>query len=290
VVQANGVLANDTDADGDLLTARLVDGPAHGQLTLNADGSFTYSPEQDYYGEDRFTYVANDGAVDSGTATVTIAIAAVNDAPVAGDDAYALQEDRWLSVEPSGLLENDHDVEGDNLTVTLAEDPAHSQFFRLIEDGSFLYVPADGYNGTDRFTYRCNDGQADSNAATVTITVGEPRYPGDANLDGRTNVLDFNEWNAHKFTSPTTWLQGDFDGNGRTDVRDFNIWNEYKFTSAPAPAPVDAAYVGGLAETGPASNALVGLLEMTHEGGSAQSRTSADRVAAIVDKLLASYW
>ncbi|HQF61051.1 MAG TPA: S8 family serine peptidase [Anaerolineaceae bacterium] len=74
---ANGVLANDTEPEGDPLTAVLVEGPLHGQLALAADGSFVYTPDADYFGTDTFTYVANDGTVDSNIATVTITIADV---------------------------------------------------------------------------------------------------------------------------------------------------------------------------------------------------------------------
>src|SRR5439155_26212835 len=62
-VTAPGVLANDTDVDGDPLTAILVTGPAHGTLNLNNDGSFTYTPALNYNGPDSFTYKANDGQV-----------------------------------------------------------------------------------------------------------------------------------------------------------------------------------------------------------------------------------
>ena len=82
-VAAPGVLGNDTDADGDALSAVLAAGPANGALTLNGDGSFDYTPNADFNGSDSFTYVANDGVDDSNIATVTITIAPVNDAPVA---------------------------------------------------------------------------------------------------------------------------------------------------------------------------------------------------------------
>ena len=78
------MLGNDTDVDGDTLTAVLVSGPAHGTLTLNADGSFTYTPDANYNGSDSFTYKANDGSADSNVATVSLTVSAVNDAPVAG--------------------------------------------------------------------------------------------------------------------------------------------------------------------------------------------------------------
>jgi hypothetical protein len=67
VIAAPGVLGNDSDADGDALTAVLVSGPAHGTLTLNANGSFTYTPTANYNGADSFTYKPNDGTTDGGT-------------------------------------------------------------------------------------------------------------------------------------------------------------------------------------------------------------------------------
>ncbi|PYR58664.1 MAG: hypothetical protein DMF91_16680, partial [Acidobacteria bacterium] len=87
-VAAPGVLANDTDVESDPLTAILVSGPAHGTLTLNANGSFTYTPAANYNGSDSFTYQANDGTANSNVATVTITVNGVNDAPVAGNDSY----------------------------------------------------------------------------------------------------------------------------------------------------------------------------------------------------------
>src|SRR5207253_6725931 len=77
-----GVLANDTDADGDTLTAVLVTGPIHGTLTLNPNGSFTYTPAANYNGPDQFVYQAYDGANYSNPATVALTVVPVNDAPV----------------------------------------------------------------------------------------------------------------------------------------------------------------------------------------------------------------
>ena len=108
---APGVLGNDTDVDGDRADGgRWSSGPAHGTLTLNADGSFTYTPSANYNGADSFTYKANDGTADSNVATVTITVGAVNDAPVADDDAYDADEDTPLTVAAPGVLGNDSDV------------------------------------------------------------------------------------------------------------------------------------------------------------------------------------
>ena len=75
------VLANDSDADGDALSAAVVDGPLHGTLEMNADGTFTYTPDADYNGFDSFTYRANDGVDESELASVEIDVTPVNDAP-----------------------------------------------------------------------------------------------------------------------------------------------------------------------------------------------------------------
>ena len=73
----------------------------------------------------------------------------------------------------------------------------------------------------------------------MQLTIEQDLHLGDADLNTTTNVLDFNEWNAHKFGSePTTWRQGDFTGDGKTNILDFNVWNEHKFTSAGNPPPL----------------------------------------------------
>jgi VCBS repeat-containing protein len=168
---ATGVLANDTDVEGSALTAAVVAGPAHGTVTLNADGSLTYTPTANYSGPDSFTYHANDGSADSNTATVDIAVTAVNDAPVGVNDAFTIAEDTALVVSvATGVLANDTDAEGSALTAALATGPAHGTL-TLNVDGSFTYTPASNFNGTDAFTYQASDGSASSAVVTVSITV-----------------------------------------------------------------------------------------------------------------------
>ncbi|TLM68804.1 MAG: tandem-95 repeat protein, partial [Actinobacteria bacterium] len=170
-IAAPGVLTNDTDTESDPLTAALVLGPAHGALTLNADGSFTYVPDADWYGSDSFTYQADDGNDLSNVATVDITVTPVNDAPVAVDDAYTTDEDTPLVIAAPGVLGNDTDIEGDPLSAVLVADVDHGTLV-LLADGSFLYTPDADWYGTDSFTYYCNDGTDDSpTAATVTVTV-----------------------------------------------------------------------------------------------------------------------
>jgi VCBS repeat-containing protein len=106
------VLANDTDADGDMLTALLATPPSNGTLTFNADGSFTYTPRANFSGMDSFTYRARDGIVNSTPATVTITVTPVNDAPIACDDIYATHVNGALHRDSlSGVLSNDLDAD-----------------------------------------------------------------------------------------------------------------------------------------------------------------------------------
>src|SRR5207244_1856118 len=135
-IAAPGVLANDTDPDGDTKTAVLVSGPSHGTLTLNANGSFTYTPAANYNGPDSFTYKASDGTLTSNVATVAITVVAVNDAPVAVNDSYSAVEDTLLTVAAPGVLGNDTDVEGDAKTAMLVSGPTHGTL-TLNADGSF---------------------------------------------------------------------------------------------------------------------------------------------------------
>ncbi len=169
-VAAPGVLGNDTDANGDPLTAIKVSDPTSGSVTLNSDGSFTYTPAAGYTGDDSFTYKANDGQLDSNTATVTITVTSGNNPPTAKDDSYSTDKDTVLNVAAPGVLGNDSDPDGNELTAIKKSDPTNGAVV-LNSDGSFEYTPNAGYEGTDSFTYVANDGLADSNTATVSITV-----------------------------------------------------------------------------------------------------------------------
>ncbi len=169
-VAAPGLLSNDSDADGDAITATLVTPPAHGTVTLNADGSFLYTPALNYSGVDSFTYSVTDGRATSNVATVGLTIVATNRAPVAVDDAFATNEDSPLVVPAPGVLAGDTDADGDALTASVVTGPAHGALL-LNANGSFTYTPAANYNGSDSFTYKVNDGQVASNVATVVLTV-----------------------------------------------------------------------------------------------------------------------
>ncbi len=271
-VAAAGVLENDTDADGNPLTAIKVADPSNGTLSLNADGSFTYAPFENYFGSDSFTYKADDGAFDSNTATVTIIVNSVNDPPsfdpiadrninedassqdlpitnispgpsdesgqtvtftatssdtslipnptVSGSGAtrtlsYAPEPNMYGSAiitviaddgqtanntysrtftvtvnsvnDPPvavddisstyqnipvdiAVLVNDTDAENNPLTPAIVDGPAHGAVL-VNGDNTIQYTPTIDYHGSDSFTYKANDGDLDSNTATVSLTV-----------------------------------------------------------------------------------------------------------------------
>lgn len=189
---ANGVLVNDTDVDGDTLTATLVSGPAHGILVLNANGTFSYTPQGNYSGPDSFTYQARDGELNSGLATVNLTVTAVNDTPVSLADSYNVNENQTLIVTGPGVLLNDTDADLDLLTAELMSLPLHGVLV-LNSDGSFTYTPSSNYFGPDSFTYRASDGTANSGATTVNLSVNGsnhlPVLAGDAYSIAEDNVL-----------------------------------------------------------------------------------------------------
>ncbi|MCH8046015.1 MAG: tandem-95 repeat protein [Planctomycetes bacterium] len=186
-----GVLDNDVDIDGDeVREAILVDDVQHGTLQLEDDGSFTYTPDEDFVGVDTFTYVASDGQTTSNEATVTLT---VDFPPTAEPDAYEVDEhDRLVVDAATGVLANDSDVENQPLRAQLVGGPQNGTL-ELAEDGSFVFVPDDHFFGTDSFTYRANDGLHVSNVATATITVNEALQTQDDSYTiqaGETLVVD----------------------------------------------------------------------------------------------------
>ncbi|CAG0935949.1 hypothetical protein TFLX_04803 [Thermoflexales bacterium] len=188
-VAAPGVLSNDTDAEGDLLTTVLVNGVSHGVLALNANGSFVYTPTANYQGSDSFTYKANDGMLDSNIATVMLTVTVVNDAPIAVNDAYTTTQDTALVIAAPGVLGNDTDVDSPSLTAIKVSNPAHG-VVTLNADGSFIYTPTLGYYGNDSFTYKANDGALDSNVATVNLTVTHVNHAPVAVSDSYTATIN----------------------------------------------------------------------------------------------------
>jgi hypothetical protein len=165
-VLSDSVAGNDTDTEGDA-TYALETGPANGSVTVNPDGTFTYTPDADFFGTDSFTYTLSDGEFSStATASITITDVVDNTAPVATNDSFTIAEDTVLSDSVAG---NDTDIEGD-ATYALETGPANGSV-TVNPDGTFTYTPDADFFGTDSFTYTLSDGEFSSTAtASITIT------------------------------------------------------------------------------------------------------------------------
>ncbi len=182
---SGNVLTNDSDPDGDplVVTPTPVVPPAHGELILNPDGIFTYTPTPGWAGIDSFVYQVCDTRVPPlcDQATVVITVEELppppNQAPMAQDDSVKTQAGSAVS---GNVLTNDSDPDGDPLVVTPTPvvPPAHGELI-LNPDGIFTYTPTPGWAGIDSFVYQVCDTRVPPlcDQATVVITVEAPPAP-----------------------------------------------------------------------------------------------------------------
>uniref|UniRef100_UPI000AA0D082 tandem-95 repeat protein n=2 Tax=Vibrio parahaemolyticus TaxID=670 RepID=UPI000AA0D082 len=160
------VLGNDTfEGDGKVVALDTNNGPANGTVSVNPDGSVTYTPNDNYHGTDSFTYIVTSGGVSEST-TVSVDVTPVNDAPVAKDDIATTQEDTAVTID---VLPNDTDVDGDKLSIQSASVPEAQGKVEIV-DGKLVFTPAENFNGDAEITYTVTDG-ALTDQATVKVTV-----------------------------------------------------------------------------------------------------------------------
>ncbi|MEE1895302.1 tandem-95 repeat protein [Pseudomonas otitidis] len=155
-----------TDVDGDRLTYTVKTGTANGTLTLDPNtGEYTYKPNGDYNGPDRFVVTVSDGKGGVVDTVVDITVKPVNDAPTAVNDTATTQEDTAVTID---VLANDRDVDGDSLTLTGAS-AQHGSV--SIVDGKLVYTPTGNYSGADTITYTVTDGKGGNSTATVQVGI-----------------------------------------------------------------------------------------------------------------------
>lgn len=173
------VMANDTDAGQDAIEVISNTTPTHGMALNLGNGIIRYLPTANYTGSDSFVYTLRDedGATD--TATVSLTVSAVNNPPVAGDDAIVVAISGSQVFDPRG---NDTDADGNSLTVTARTNGAHGTV--AYTGTSLTYTPTTGYSGEDTFTYTISDGVGGTDTANVYVNV-IANSPPDAVNDSR---------------------------------------------------------------------------------------------------------
>lgn len=179
------VLDNDRTLFGDSLSVESVASPTQqgGAVSVSSDRqTILYTPAEDFSGTDTFEYTVVDNVGSRTTATVTVMVTNVQDAPNAEDDSFEIRQNLFLEVAAPGVLENDTDVDRDTLTASVVQGPQFGTL-ELQADGSFVYIPDFEVvvEGTleDSFTYQASDQVSDGNTdtATVTITILPPNGP-----------------------------------------------------------------------------------------------------------------
>nr|MDQ3392783.1 Ig-like domain-containing protein [Bacteroidota bacterium] len=166
------VLANDSDIEDDLLvvSATLITAPSHGNLVLNQDQTFTYTPNFNYVGSDSFIYkVCDDGTPSMcSSATVNIVIKNINYPPVAVDDVFITNEDVAIIFN---VMNNDSDPDGDNIVLTILPVSGPSNGNLVLNGNNYKYTPRANYFGSDSFTYQICDNGTPSICTTAEVTI-----------------------------------------------------------------------------------------------------------------------
>ena len=164
----SGQLQGNANDAGQVLGFAAVQSPGHGAVTINANGQFSYTPATGYVGSDSFTFIVNDGYLDSSPATISVT---VNDtAPAAASASFSTPVD----VSYSGRLQASNSDNGQTLTYLIVSQPSHGTVsISNANTGAYTYTPASGYIGSDSFAFKANDGYLDSNTAIVSATVAD---------------------------------------------------------------------------------------------------------------------
>jgi hypothetical protein len=172
---APGYLLGAFDIDGDPLTAEIVAPPAHGEAEMGADGAFSYSPDADFCGPDPFTWRVSDGTVWTGPETIALEVHCLNDVPVAIDDGPfrgEFSESETLTIPAPGLLANDHDVDGPEVSLRIASAAVNGSQVFLSDDGALTFGQWNEHCGPDSFTYVIDDRDGGvSEPAVVSLEV-----------------------------------------------------------------------------------------------------------------------
>ena len=192
------VLANDTDPDGDPLSASSVGSPQHGAATADPSGTITYTPDPNVSGPDGFTYTVSDGRGGTASATVAVEVTPVDDPPTANPHSVSTDQEVALPVtltgsDPDGspvgfqvtaLPANGTLYEGSG---TSGHQVAPSELPYPLSGDIVTYAPGAGYTGPDSFSFAAHDASQASSPAAVSITVRSTNLVGNPGFETNTS-------------------------------------------------------------------------------------------------------
>ncbi|MBB1295643.1 Ig-like domain-containing protein, partial [Pseudoalteromonas sp. SR41-4] len=223
-----------SDIENDDLSYRLDEGALHGSLVQQSNDSWLYTPNANYNGSDGFSFVVNDGQLDSTTTPVSLVITAVNDAPIVGLQTGVTDEDMPVVMNLLGS-----DVDGDRLTYTIVSQPTHGT--ATISGEQVTYQGSANYFGDDQFSYIANDGLLDSAPSTVSVTINSIN-----DLPVITGVpsLAVNENDLYSFVPTATDNDGD---NLSFSIKNKPSWLNFDTTTGELSGRPSNADVGSYA-------------------------------------------
>src|SRR5690606_18310678 len=263
-----------TDIDGDALTYSIVAAPnaAHGTVSITGN-KVTFTPKPNWNGTTRLTYRASDGKLNSNTATVSVTVTPVNDAPTVSNRTHTMDEDTTATITLP-VTDVDLQFEGDSHTWSIVTAPDAAHGTATISGDKLTFKPKANWNGTATLTYHARDSKgANSNTATVTITVRPVNdVPTVSNL---THTMD--EDTTATITLPVTDVDLQFEGDSHT----------WSIVTAPNPAHGSASISGDKLTFKPTPN-WNGRTTLTYrardsKGGNSNTATVAITVRPVND-------
>ncbi|MGI9495313.1 MAG: Ig-like domain-containing protein [Mariniblastus sp.] len=235
------VISNDTDVDGDSLTVDSVNQPANGTVVNNGDGTVTYTPANGFFGVDTFSYTVSDGSLsDSANVSVTVNEVVEDDPPVANNDNAIVNEDSQVGVP---VLANDDDPNGDTLAIDSFTQASNGTVTQ--NNDILVYTPDDDFNGSDSFSYTINDGNGNTDSATVFVTINavndnpvanndsgttDENVPIIVDLVGNDSDIDGDTLSIDSFTQPANGIVTDNGDGTITYAPDSGFFGSDSFT------------------------------------------------------------
>ncbi len=252
-----------TDVDGDPLSYAKGSEPAHGSVTVDANGNWTYTPNKDYNGSDSFTVTVSDGKGGTATSTINIGINAVNDPPKfddpnnpsydpkTGNYHVTTDEDKPVSGQVKAT-----DADGDPLSYTKGSNPAHGSV-TVDANGNWTYTPSKDYNGSDQFTVNVSDGKGGTTTSTIYIGITPVNDAPTVTVNGSATVSEEGLAGANPDTQGSSDTTNSREASGHVTVTDVDSSSVSLTLAGPS-----GLTSGGVAITwsgnGTASSPLVG--------------------------------